>query len=792
MARGLGWHIGRALRERVTALEDTYVKATWFEQVDSGTSGTISAPVTSATFLLNEWSAGVDALASKMDTGVPTFESPVTAGGTVITATLDGSGNYTLSDTPDAYPVAVVYVYRCKHLYFDDTLTLFESEMVDFVAGPTSATDNAIARWDGTTGRVIQNSTPTIDDLGNIKNLTDAADLQDAVTLNDLLNSANVSLNYWLQATSTLGLTFSDSAASATEEITGTPQELTTADTFFKSSVADTPTPLEIANGSVIVIHFQAKVESTAGTKPTTLHCELWYVDADGTSNPVQIGGDSDSTATLTDTQTTYELHLHAASEVVVPAGKRLWLRLFATTTGATNNPTVRIYNGSSVDHLVVPVQGDILGNFILKSIMTTKGDILVATGDSTPVRLGVGSNDQVLTADSGEASGVKWAAAAGLWQSAASVTSLISAETVSFQDQDITNVSDIYLDRIFSDAETTIKIVLGTDAGDDLEIKTAATTFLCASGDTERVGIGVGTDISTVKFHVKSAATGDGAAAMYQTQGSADYFWIGANGAIAKWTTDGYNLVNDSTAAGFIHVKSDSATLPAIIAKVSSTGDYLHCGTSGSQLKIAATGTHSSGSTSHTKARFGAYTATAWSLTACTEALHVGRTANGVIADDAVGAGISFGKANRSSCDRRAAICAIQTAADGDQVGLVFFTHPTTTHNETIVEAMRIEHDGKVGIGQIAPVGILDILDTSTPQFYITHTAATDYLSVAVDGDSHAEFVTAQNGNIALLPGGTGLVKFGTHAAIGAETVTGYITIKDSGGTDRKVAIVS
>lgn len=34
--------------------------------------------------------------------------------------------------------------------------------------------------------------------------------------------------------------------------------------------------------------------------------------------------------------------------------------------------------------------------------------------------------------------------------------------------------------------------------------------------------------------------------------------------------------------------------------------------------------------------------------------------------------------------------------------------------------------------------------------------------------------------------------LKVGTHSAIAAETVTGYITIKDSGGTDRKIAVVS
>lgn len=44
---------------------------------------------------------------------------------------------------------------------------------------------------------------------------------------------------------------------------------------------------------------------------------------------------------------------------------------------------------------------------------LTTKGDLLVHNG-STYVRLPVGTNDQVLTADSAQAAGVKWAAASG------------------------------------------------------------------------------------------------------------------------------------------------------------------------------------------------------------------------------------------------------------------------------------------------------------------------------------------------------------------------------------------
>jgi hypothetical protein len=46
----------------------------------------------------------------------------------------------------------------------------------------------------------------------------------------------------------------------------------------------------------------------------------------------------------------------------------------------------------------------------IPKSVVTTKGDIVTATASATPARLGVGSNGQVLTADSTTATGIKWA----------------------------------------------------------------------------------------------------------------------------------------------------------------------------------------------------------------------------------------------------------------------------------------------------------------------------------------------------------------------------------------------
>lgn len=77
------------------------------------------------------------------------------------------------------------------------------------------------------------------------------------------------------------------------------------------------------------------------------------------------------------------------------------------TISGATN--TLSNIPESAVTNLTTDLSGK-----VDKSTVTTKGDLLAASAAGTVTRVGVGTNGQVLTADSTQANGVKWAAVSG------------------------------------------------------------------------------------------------------------------------------------------------------------------------------------------------------------------------------------------------------------------------------------------------------------------------------------------------------------------------------------------
>ena len=71
-------------------------------------------------------------------------------------------------------------------------------------------------------------------------------------------------------------------------------------------------------------------------------------------------------------------------------------------------------------------------------------------------------------------------------------------------------------------------------------------------------------------------------------------------------------------------------------------------------------------------------------------------------------GAGISFSRLGVAV--RNAGISAVQTGSDSDLVGLAFFTHPSTTQSNGLVEQMRIDHAGNVGINVTDPDSKLEV----------------------------------------------------------------------------------
>jgi hypothetical protein len=85
---------------------------------------------------------------------------------------------------------------------------------------------------------------------------------------------------------------------------------------------------------------------------------------------------------------------------------------------------------------------GDVTVTNSMATALTTKGDIIVATGSGTFVRQGVGTDGQVLTANSAQADGVEWTTIAGYSAPTLGTTVVTSAVTITT----ISGLTDVVL----------------------------------------------------------------------------------------------------------------------------------------------------------------------------------------------------------------------------------------------------------------------------------------------------------------------------------------------------------
>jgi len=96
------------------------------------------------------------------------------------------------------------------------------------------------------------------------------------------------------------------------------------------------------------------------------------------------------------------------------------------------------------------------------------------------------------------------------------------TVDSLSVSDGNITNVGDISLDSISSDAGTSINVVLGSDAGDDFTVDTSK---LVVEGDTGNVGIGGSpTSISNHKVVEITNTVSNGRATLALTANNGEY----------------------------------------------------------------------------------------------------------------------------------------------------------------------------------------------------------------------------------------------------------------------------
>jgi hypothetical protein len=114
----------------------------------------------------------------------------------------------------------------------------------------------------------------------------------------------------------------------------------------------------------------------------------------------------------------------------------------------------------------------------IQPTLLTTKGDIIVATGNATLVRQGVGTNGQVLTADSTQADGVTWSTPSG-----SALTFIASASPSAASSQSFNNCfSATYQNYLI------VMNMLNSTAEDPLLFRMRASSSDASGSDYDRI----------------------------------------------------------------------------------------------------------------------------------------------------------------------------------------------------------------------------------------------------------------------------------------------------------------
>jgi hypothetical protein len=167
----------------------------------------------------------------------------------------------------------------------------------------------------------------------------------------------------------------------------------------ISGSTADPTEPVSPTDGLIWI--------DTDGTAPTTVVTRWSKTPTNGTTT---LSGTDDTTNVLAYTPGYEQVFLNGVllsrgSDYTATDGTSVVL-----TTGTVTSDIVEIIAALQVAYTDAITTTAAASTYIAKTITTTKGDLISATAANTPARLPVGTDAQILVADSAEATGLKWA----------------------------------------------------------------------------------------------------------------------------------------------------------------------------------------------------------------------------------------------------------------------------------------------------------------------------------------------------------------------------------------------
>jgi hypothetical protein len=249
------------------------------------------------------------------------------------------------------------------------------------VVGPATATDNAIARYDTTTGKLIQNSTATISDAGllSASSVTTTGDStihgltvgkgNSGVSNNTAFGVSALAANTTGQQNVGVGTSALSSATTANNQVAVGYQVLRLSNAADNTGVGSTALQSNTSGSGNVAVGFQTLTANTTGGSNTALGKHALITNSTG-SNLTALGNHAGAYETGSNA-----LYIDAIDRTNT-AGDKAGALLYGTFNATPSNQTL-VINGK----VTLPYQTDFNAALLLAGSAGTSGQVLTSAG---------------------------------------------------------------------------------------------------------------------------------------------------------------------------------------------------------------------------------------------------------------------------------------------------------------------------------------------------------------------------------------------------------------------------